>query len=137
MHCFGCGYELRGLPAGACPECGRAFNPSDPQTFGDAPPRWNPARVIVVWSQRAFYVAVASPWMVFVFSNLALILARLERGHWPNRMGGQPPEHSPLANAATVVAGFFMVILLMSPFLILALPWCMSEPQRKSLWRRA
>ncbi len=41
--CKRCGYLLDGLGAGACPECGRVFDPSDPCTFvvGAAPlPRW-------------------------------------------------------------------------------------------------
>jgi hypothetical protein len=34
MHCTACGYDLRGLPEHACPECGRPFDPADPQTWG-------------------------------------------------------------------------------------------------------
>ena len=37
MHCVGCSYELVGLEAGACPECGRDFDPADPSTFTAAP----------------------------------------------------------------------------------------------------
>ena len=32
-RCRGCDYALDGLPAGVCPECGRAFDPGDPSTF--------------------------------------------------------------------------------------------------------
>jgi len=39
--CLQCGYLLRGLPEMRCPECGRAFDPNDPSTFGPLPgPRW-------------------------------------------------------------------------------------------------
>ncbi|MCC7292507.1 MAG: hypothetical protein IT449_10655 [Phycisphaerales bacterium] len=31
--CIFCGYPLRGLPSGICPECGRAFDPENPKTF--------------------------------------------------------------------------------------------------------
>ncbi|MFN3168117.1 MAG: hypothetical protein ACE37H_13735 [Phycisphaeraceae bacterium] len=34
MHCTECGYDLRGLSEHACPECGRAFDPADQQSFG-------------------------------------------------------------------------------------------------------
>ena len=32
-RCAGCGYDLRDLPAGACPECGRSFDPKRRSTF--------------------------------------------------------------------------------------------------------
>lgn len=35
IACRGCTYDLQGLPAGVCPECGRAFDPADPATFWD------------------------------------------------------------------------------------------------------
>lgn len=39
--CMGCGYALRGLPVPRCPECGRAFDPNDPNSFGPRPvPQW-------------------------------------------------------------------------------------------------
>ncbi len=39
--CLGCGYALRDLPEPRCPECGRAFDPADPRTFGPEPrPKW-------------------------------------------------------------------------------------------------
>ncbi len=31
-YCVGCGYNLHALPRGGCPECGRAFDPADPQS---------------------------------------------------------------------------------------------------------
>jgi hypothetical protein len=33
--CLGCGYRLRGLSVGRCPECGREFDPGASTTFGD------------------------------------------------------------------------------------------------------
>lgn len=33
MQCFDCQYDLVGLAAGRCPECGRHFDPADPGTF--------------------------------------------------------------------------------------------------------
>lgn len=32
-RCLGCGYALRGLEGGVCPECGRPFDPADPLTY--------------------------------------------------------------------------------------------------------
>ncbi|MDG2020403.1 MAG: hypothetical protein P8J59_00480 [Phycisphaerales bacterium] len=33
MHCRDCQYDLSGLKAGPCPECGRRFDPADPASF--------------------------------------------------------------------------------------------------------
>ena len=35
MHCLTCHYDLRKLAELRCPECGRAFDPSDSITFRD------------------------------------------------------------------------------------------------------
>jgi hypothetical protein len=32
-RCLGCGYQLRGLQEHRCPECGRCYDPSDPETM--------------------------------------------------------------------------------------------------------
>jgi len=33
MYCKGCRYDLRGLEADRCPECGREFDPADARTY--------------------------------------------------------------------------------------------------------
>lgn len=55
--CLGCGYALRGLEGHVCPECGRAFDPSDKSTYREpgrpigwrrlakAPPLWHLAGI--------------------------------------------------------------------------------------------
>src|SRR5436305_14684318 len=43
--CLGCGYALRGLESRRCPECGRAFDPSDPATM-------NMGQAVRGWAQR-------------------------------------------------------------------------------------
>jgi len=32
-YCRDCGYDLYGLEASHCPECGRGFDPDEPATF--------------------------------------------------------------------------------------------------------
>ncbi len=38
-YCRGCGYSLRGLSAGKCPECGRPFDPANEATLSRRKPR--------------------------------------------------------------------------------------------------
>jgi hypothetical protein len=55
MHCASCGYELIGLPPGACPECSHPFDPDDPATWVERPiPPWR--KVLV--SRWSGYVAI-------------------------------------------------------------------------------
>ena len=52
-RCLTCGYLLRNLPAPTCPECGREFDPSDPESY-DPEPRQNKRRK---WIRRGVVVA--------------------------------------------------------------------------------
>jgi hypothetical protein len=36
-YCLDCFYNLRGLPAARCPECGRTFDPERPTTYSRTP----------------------------------------------------------------------------------------------------
>ncbi len=42
--CLGCGYNLRGLPRGDCPECGQWFDPNLEITYAGQPPMPAPPR---------------------------------------------------------------------------------------------
>ena len=46
-RCLSCGYLLRGLPSPVCPECARAFDPSDPSTFDADPPGRRRRRLLI------------------------------------------------------------------------------------------
>ncbi|GEM_PF-1541248 len=74
MFCQNCRYNLRGLSAGHCPECGREFDPSDSKTFSrsgrrfegmiaaDARPRATIAiAALVLWSITALRDPVSVP----------------------------------------------------------------------------
>lgn len=52
--CIGCGYALRGLSSGRCPECGREFDPNNPATFHQGQPISRLSRLVlrpisVIW----------------------------------------------------------------------------------------
>jgi hypothetical protein len=40
MVCLDCGYDLRSLATGPCPECGRAFDPADVRSFAGPIPSY-------------------------------------------------------------------------------------------------
>jgi hypothetical protein len=85
MYCRKCGYSLRTVPPGACPECGRAFAPSDPKTFVD---KWAPLRrsalahtqlLLAIWPVLFLAVAYGSA-----------LDARASLGRWPQ----WPDDHT-------------------------------------------
>ncbi len=68
-YCRRCGYELRGLTAPRCPECGRVFDPANPRTYRRRPIRR--------WLQRLIRTAVL---ILAFFLMLAVIWAWLYWG---------------------------------------------------------
>ena len=91
MNCLDCEYDLRGLPAGSCPECGRAFDPLDPSSF-----RPGNSRSPRLPMHLALLIVIASslvPVLHVVSGHLALVAARLSLGHWPHRFGRDDPKY--------------------------------------------
>jgi hypothetical protein len=70
--CLDCRYPLKGLPESRCPECGRAFDPSDPETFrsSDGPSFWQswgrpPGRThaaLALLTTAAVVYGTSAPW---------------------------------------------------------------------------
>ena len=61
IRCLNCGYVLWGLPAGACPECGRTFDPENPETYSTHPPfvrwrYWLPGFLLAVGGGTVLYI---------------------------------------------------------------------------------
>ncbi len=111
MYCLTCDYDLRGLPEHRCPECGRAFDPSHPETFARKPP---PMPGFPMWAA----VAVASyPLLVLALCLATWIAAAAKLGHAPwsqhPRMTGEP---------ALVL---YMVSMLSLAGLVLYVPACL------------
>jgi hypothetical protein len=96
MECLGCGYDHRGSPAGPCPECGRAFDPADPKTYGPRGLNWFDRHLL-----HLSLIASAMPLVWLVLLHVNLVAARITLGRWPNRSGADDPKHiGGLAEAA-------------------------------------
>ena len=68
-YCRRCSYDLRLLPAGACPECGRAFDPKDRKSFRSRP------RMAAGW-RRVFQL------MMLLAGLTTIASAALETWRW-------------------------------------------------------
>jgi hypothetical protein len=95
MECLTCRYDLSGVPAGPCPECGQKFDPRDRATYGPILSRRLPRR----WLFWVCPIAAAAPLWVHAWLHLMLIVARLELGRWPHRGGADDPSCIPWVNA--------------------------------------
>ena len=53
-YCLGCGYILDGLPRERCPECGRAFNSADEESYATRLRRGSASLIIALLGGSAF-----------------------------------------------------------------------------------
>lgn len=72
-RCLKCGYLLCGLPTSVCPECGRAFDPTDASTYDLRPPEWRKRRI-----KRIVFVVAGCIALWVVFGPRALLQGKLE-----------------------------------------------------------
>ncbi len=124
-HCARCHYDLRDLPAGLCPECGRVFDPADEATYL-ARVGWLQTRWPVVLSLTATIL----PLLCWLMMQLTWLLATLCLGHRP-----RPSMDDPKSIAA--IAPFYLATLMLIP---LALAGAMAMPLIACVhrtWRRA
>ena len=129
MFCSGCGYALSGLAHHACPECGREFNSRDPATYSATPgPRASSSRKIINVS------AVAWPCVVQLLALGLLVIARLELGRWPHRLGMDDPKGIPVVSSLMVVV--WGAALLMPVSFVATLALVINALFRRS-WRTA
>ena len=75
--CLACGYDLRGLPAGACPECGLAFDPADQAREESAAAR----RAAWPWVGFPTLIAFALPLLTV---HAYAVATALQYGAWPS-----------------------------------------------------
>lgn len=72
MRCRTCGYDLQGLEEHRCPECGRAFDPFDPQTFQQWPYRGRRYVVLAIMGAAM----LGAPFLLPVLLDLGWIRGR-------------------------------------------------------------
>lgn len=95
--CKRCGYALLGLPGNACPECGRAFDYTDPCSFYTARQRRRKARLrwllqISIPTGVAFAI-----WLLWPgggeFARVTLVCASCGHTHITDRWQALSPRH--------------------------------------------
>jgi hypothetical protein len=64
VRCKTCHYSLEGLTEHRCPECGIAFDPNDPSTFGIDRRRQHKVRLL--WVALAFLAYMALLFLVMI-----------------------------------------------------------------------
>lgn len=114
MNCLDCEYDLRGLPKGVCPECGRAFDPLDVATFA------NPRRGWPFEDPRALSTLLVTtcvpPLLHILVGYAALIAARATLGRWPERFGRDDPKDIGWAVSGLMACWYILVLLLFPAF---------------------
>lgn len=116
MFCIGCGYALRGLQEHRCPECGRGFDPADPNTFADLVRGVISGRVSRALSrlQWVFVLLTCGAWSMHVNYLVAwMVLGR---------------EPVPMADDPKYIAGIGWVHSLAMLWFIAALPSVVVAP---------
>jgi ribosomal protein L37E len=85
IFCKKCGYPLWAVTTGACPECGRAFAPSDPRTYLD---KWAPLRRSALAHAQLLLAIWPVLFLAFAYGSALAAHARL--GRWPR----WPEDHT-------------------------------------------
>ena len=73
MYCRACYYDLRGQETPRCPECGRAFDPSDPKSFLEYPGRLHRIRIAFKKPRIPCAVLLTSVWAIWMLFGTPLL----------------------------------------------------------------
>lgn len=100
--CIRCGYDLRDLPAGLCPECGQRFDPTDARTYLTS----SEARASK-WLLRLSLTAVLLPIACWLSLHLTWLVATVALGHRP-----RPSMNDP-ADIPAIIPFYWATLILM------------------------
>lgn len=128
VRCLDCQYELRGLPSGPCPECGRVFDIRDLRTFDcGAFRRWSLRRLTLTT-----LVAAAMPWAQCAVLHLGPVAWLVQFGRWPSLS----PIDDPGEMAAYPVLMALALLLAVATITAVAIgSSCVAWATRYSFWR--
>jgi len=120
MYCLQCRYNLRDLPEHRCPECGRRFDPNDPESYDPNPVRrTDPFKILT-------YVA-AYPLLVPVLLFATWLAAYMTLGRAPRVYIDDPNHISPIVSTFNELTSMSFILLMMhlpaTPILILAIAY--------------
>jgi hypothetical protein len=76
MRCLNCKYDLSHLTEHRCPECGREFDPKDPQTFGSPPNR----EAAIIWLSCLVCALPVIVWLLFELQRMPYMPHRPSMG---------------------------------------------------------
>lgn len=99
IFCTGCRYDLSGLAAGKCPECGQDFDPNIAGSY-----RSNPGFVPPKWIHKAEWLTSLVPLVPLVLVHVEYVVGRIVLGHWP-RSSIDDPKYIPIAKTLHYVSG--------------------------------
>lgn len=102
MFCRRCGYDLTGLPSHRCPECGRAFDPSNRRTIAES------ARRIPKWLDWLAWITPLYAPVALSSIYVTWIVCRVSLGYWP-----KPMVDDPKYIGSAVDACYFLAIILL------------------------
>jgi len=127
MSCMGCGYDLRSLPKGRCPECGRAFDPADAKTYRGELRNVNPRAVWII-----IIFGLAWPIALILLSYAAWWCGYAELGRWPVESLDDPKGMGQPTRSIVHVA---LLLMYFSPCALLATLIFAIEPA-VIIWER-
>lgn len=114
MYCPQCQYDLRGLTRPRFPECGREFDPGDPNSYDERPvrlPRWP------YWIAAA---GAAYPWTLIGGFVATWLTAKAVLGRAPQASLDDPKQLGPLVDVVYGITAFACYGLPLGAVLILS-----------------
>ncbi len=126
IFCNSCDYDLKALPTGRCPECGRDFDPLQPATFATSP-----SRGATWWPHRALIWCSVLPAMCY---GTAIMAMWLQEQSPRTAIGEALQLLAMLTSCMVAIVGTGAAVIGLLAVLALAIQWAISLVQSKPDW---